>query len=471
MSTLNEKLNDLGVDATVKSEWDFTSKEEAHVIAHLTQNSIHLSKQMVDYITPDAFNTLECKYIIAVWKNWYQNYQGFPPVAILSESIAKSFLADDQVGEDILKIVDADPDPNMSVRVQEGMYKWLKFRSYGKLFSADTVQKYHEGDYTHIDQLVDEAKSIIEADARPQTLAEHLESLWNHQDKQEVFPLGIESFDPMVGGGIQRKQLFIWVAPTNAGKTHFMIHNAVKLAKASKKVLFITFETAARDCTARMVSNDIGCLTFEIKHMPPDKQKKVRERAVVLSEWIKILELEPDRFNADQIGAIVKDHVRSTGFMPDVVILDYLDLIISNKARRDESTYEAQKNVSTQLRGLAQKLNVAVITATQTNRDGYVNKSNLDLSHLAESFGKAMAADYVATINIAELFADEGRALGLIHLAKSRHSAKGGYAKFEIDYTRSRVLPYAGDIKLPGDDKQKGYTSGKKKAAGFTESD
>lgn len=465
MSLLDDKLAELGVDSTIKNEWDFTPTEEAHVVSHLIRHSFVLSSQMQEYITPDAFCTLECKYIIATWKNWVETNKGFPPVSILSETIAKAFTADDSCGEDILNIVALMPDPNMSVRVQAGIYKWLKHRAYARLFSPETAKAHQEGDYKTIDRLVDEARSVLEADVEPQNLSGQLDLLWNNEQDMEIFPLGIEGFDKSINGGIQRSQLFIWVAPTNKGKTHFMIHNAVSLAfKSKKKVLFITFETAARDCTVRMMSNVTGMKGPLIKAATPAERAKLTKSADKLSENLKILQLEPDKYNADQLDAIIKDHVRQTGFKPDVVILDYLELIVNKRPQKDEGTYGSQKSVSTQLRGLAQSLNVAVITATQTNRDGYMNKANLELSHLAESFGKAMAADYVATINVVDHYADEGRAIGRLFLAKSRHSSNGGMTPFEIDYTTSRVMPFTGSF---GDSEQGGTYKKKYPKAGL----
>jgi len=110
-------------------------------------------------------------------------------------------------------------------------------------------------------------------------------------------------------------------------------------------------------------------------------------------------EFPPDEISVDDIHALVDHLRRSKGWSPDVIIIDYLELMVSRRASDNREDYVKQKSVSTQVRGLAQKENVVLFSATQTNRSGNDSSEMIDVTKIAESYGKSMAMDYLVSIN------------------------------------------------------------------------
>jgi replicative DNA helicase len=113
-----------------------------------------------------------------------------------------------------------------------------------------------------------------------------------------------------------------------------------------------------------------------------------------------------------------------SGVLPDLVIVDYLDIL--KPGYRSGDKYEDQGSIGEELRALAGKHRVPVVTASQVNRQG-AGKQVIGGGDVSGSFEKIMVADEVLTISAT----DEELANGIarIHFANSRNS---GSATFTI---------------------------------------
>lgn len=90
------------------------------------------------------------------------------------------------------------------------------------------------------------------------------------------------------------------------------------------------------------------------------------------------------------------DHLEGiTGFIPDAILLDYPDLMAYD--RRHDPRFGLGR-LYQQLRGLAVKRNLAMIVATQSNREGE-NAKTVEGRHAAEDISKIATADYVVSYN------------------------------------------------------------------------
>ena len=100
-------------------------------------------------------------------------------------------------------------------------------------------------------------------------------------------------------------------------------------------------------------------------------------------------------------------------FVPSMLIIDYADLmaIKDAKNKRDELG-----EIYKQLRGIGVERNIAIVTATQTNREG-IGATNVDVGHLSEDISKSFTADTIITYNQTE----QEYALGMARLFLAKH--------------------------------------------------
>ncbi len=204
-----------------------------------------------------------------------------------------------------------------------------------------------------------------------------------------------------------------WPA-TNVGKSILLCNNAVtslqglgRSGERGQNVLLITFELDAIKTGMRC----LGALTNQQLSGFKDHAGNIRRQMQNISASYKdkqlcIYELPPDECSVSHIYAIIDNFKRSRGWKPDVVVVDYLDLMMSRQASYNDKDYDRQKHVATELRGLAKNEDVLVFTATQTNRSGTTPGRKDDgeigfigLDKVAESFGKSMPLDYIVSLN------------------------------------------------------------------------
>ena len=127
-------------------------------------------------------------------------------------------------------------------------------------------------------------------------------------------------------------------------------------------------------------------------------------------------------------------------FVPDIVYLDYLNIASSSRMRMGNSinSYTYVKSIAEELRGLAVEYEIPVMTATQTNRTGFVN-SDIDLGDTSESFGLPMTADMMFAIMTSDEMQENGQFM--VKQLKNRYVDPTFMKRFlvGVDYAQMRL--------------------------------
>jgi hypothetical protein len=199
-------------------------------------------------------------------------------------------------------------------------------------------------------------------------------------------------------------------------------------------VLLITFELDTIKTAMRCLASAAGIPISQI----PDKKDYIRRVVGQMRSTYKkrflIHEMSPDECSVNHIYALIDSLKRTEGWKPDVVILDYMDLMVSRNPSYNKDDYTRQKHVANEVRGLAKNENVLVFTATQTNRSGANSEQVPDLTNAAESFAKQFSLDYV--VSLAQTQADRQMTPPRVKLfiAKNRNGPKHETITCEINY-------------------------------------
>ena len=114
------------------------------------------------------------------------------------------------------------------------------------------------------------------------------------------------------------------------------------------------------------------------------------------------------------------EKLRFTGFEPDLICVDYGDLLNPISAYKEkrielETIYE-------DLRGMAQEFECPVWTASQTNRSG-LNAEVVTMESISEAFNKCFVADFIFTLS--RTITDKNNNSGRIFVAKNRNGPDG----------------------------------------------
>jgi hypothetical protein len=159
------------------------------------------------------------------------------------------------------------------------------------------------------------------------------------------------------------------------------------------------------------------------------------------------------------------------GFHPDIIFIDYLNICASSRYKGTAvNSYTYVKSIAEELRGLAGKLNVPIVSATQTTRSGYGN-SDVDITDTSESFGLPATADLM----VALISTEEMEQLGqiMVKQLKNRYNDPTLFKRFVVGIDRAKMRLYDCDqsaqdnIIDAGDINENAFTDTKKSFDGF----
>jgi hypothetical protein len=140
---------------------------------------------------------------------------------------------------------------------------------------------------------------------------------------------------------------------------------------------------------------------------------------------------------AIDVRAYIKEFEIQSGKVCDVILIDYLDLLMPiNKRVSPSDLFVKDKYVSEELRNLAVDTNAILITASQLNRAS-VEEIEFDHSHISGGLSKIQTADNVIGIFTSRAMRERGRYQ--IQFMKTRSSSGVGHKvdlEFNVDTLR-----------------------------------
>ncbi len=232
--------------------------------------------------------------------------------------------------------------------------------------------------------------------------------------------------------GWGRRELSVIMGGAKAGKTTALLDFGLRAVEDGKKVLYVTLEVAAKILAERADAN-ISCTpVMELQDHVHAVKVKTLDFMTKTNGRLVIKEFPSGTATVSDLRRLI-ERFKARGLVFDLVIVDYADIMAPE--RYTDNQQENSKSVYVGLRGLAMQEDFALLTATQTNREGF-KATVAKAEHVAEDFNKVRIADIIISINKTE----EERAAGQarLYFAASRNQA-GGFTlviKQQLDQMR-----------------------------------
>lgn len=327
--------------------------------------------------------------------------------------------------------------------LQDANYDWLleEFETFTRhkgleraiLESADDLEK---GEYGTVEDRVKKAVQIgLQKDLGTDYFDSPRARLMKIKDKNGQISTGWKAVDDKLFGGMNRGELNIFAGGSGAGKSLFLANLGVNWALQGLNVIYLTFELSEELVSMRIDSMMTGVATKDVFKQLDEvemKVKMIKKKAGSLQ--VKYM---PSGKTANDIRAYLKEYEIKIGQKVDVLLVDYLDLLMPiSKKISPADLFIKDKFVSEELRNLAMEKNCIFVTASQLNR-GAVEEVEFDHSHISGGLSKIQTADNVFGIFTSRAMRERGRYQ--IQLMKTRSSSGVGQKidlEFNIDSLR-----------------------------------
>lgn len=384
-------------------------------------------------IKPEYFDFETHSYLIDIANRHFDAYRTIPDAKIIIKEVrdAKAAkLIKDEFVDDLKPLIGSIWSPvadlsNRDYYVDE-VSKFARRRAMEAAISESIDILENDGDFNDIDAKIKNAQSVGAASGT--SSLDFFDSL-EDRIKARVARMaagttrGIttghrELDDLLYHKGWGYKELYILMGGAKAGKSTGLQWFALNAVKAGYKVLYTTHENSAEVTLDRMDAAMSG-VTMKDLDVSAATVKAAAAKLHANGGLLKVEEFPAGEATVADIKRLINRYA-AQGIKFDLVVCDYADELRPMRRYQDERF--GLKEVYTSLRALAQTENVAVVTATQTNRAG--NKATTAVAtDVGEDWSKMKIADGVITINATE----EEKKLNQMRLyfALMRNNAQG----------------------------------------------
>jgi len=295
----------------------------------------------------------------------------------------------------------------------------------------ESVDLLEHGKYEEIKSIVDEA---MKAGAERDLGHDYVDGLEERLTKstRDTIETPWEVINEVMDGGLGKGELGVIVAPAGIGKSWTLQAIGANSLKQGKTVIHYTLELNQNYVGLRYDTVISGVPTSNIKFYKEDVKKKIDN-----IEGRLLIKYYPTRSATVQTLASHLNQLELQGIIPDVVIVDYADIL------RDISNYKEMRhqlgNIYEDLRGLAGEVEVPIWTASQANRSS-LEEDVIDASKVAEAYSKVMTADFILSVSrkVEDKIANTGR----FHVIKNRFGIDGITYPATINTNTGSILVY-----------------------------
>ena len=366
-----------------------------------------------DVLSEDYFDNNSQKWIIKEILKYYQKYHTTPTMEVLKVELKK---IDNEVMQlsikEQLKEAYKASDEDLKY-IEEEFSNFCKNQQLKKALLS-SVDLLNAGDYDSIRHLVDNAlkagqdKNIgheYEKDTESRYREEHRIAIATPWDK----------FNDLLQGGLGGGDFGLIFGNPGGGKSWSLIALGGHAVKMGYNVIHYTLELGAdyvgRRYDAFFTGCDVGKIT---KH-----KARVEEVIAELPGKLIIKEYSPGKATISTLESHIKKCI-DLEFKPDLIIIDYVDLLRSKRNNRERKDEIDDIYLST--KGLARELNLPIWSVSQVNRAG-AKDDIIEGDKAAGSYDKVMVTD--VAISLSRKRQDKVNGTGRFHIMKNRYGMDG----------------------------------------------
>jgi replicative DNA helicase len=403
------------------------------VLYSLLQDRPFLQK-IADVLTGDYFESPAHKWIINSVLEYYAKYHTYPTMEVLKVEMKKeeNEVLRVSIKNELKQIYTTTHDEIEYVK--EEFFNFCKNQRLKEalLTSVDLLK---DGEYEGIRKLIDNALKSGNDKNIGHEYEKDIETRFREEEDHKI-PFPWKVFNDITDGGVGYGNLMLLFAPPGIGKSTVVCCIAANAVKLGYKVIYYTLELDERYVGKKIDSILTGIDIKKLKFHRKEVTKAIQE----LPGRIIIKEYSPGRASLDTIESHLRQTEANSEFIPDLVIIDYPDLLRARKVRKE--TKEEIDDIYTDLKGLAKDMKIPFICPSQINRMG-ARDEIIESDKVAGSFGKMMIADF--SVSLSRKRKDKINGTGRFHIMKSRLGPDGMTYAAKIDLS-SGVIDISEDL-------------------------
>jgi len=374
-----------------------------------------------DIISDEYFENPAQKWAIKEILNYYDKYHTTPSLDILKVELQK---VDNEVLQlsikEQLKLAFVTSDDDLEY-VQEEFTNFCKNQQLKKALMS-SVDLLKAGDFDGIRFIVDNALKAGQDKNIGHEYVKDIESRYR-ENSRETVPTPWDKINGLLQGGLGNGDFGLIFGNPGGGKSWSLVALGGHAVRLGYNVLHYTLELGEE-----YVGKRYDAFFTKIPVNKVDSHRdKVEELIPQLPGKLIIKEYPTGRASVSTIESHIAKST-SMGVKPDLVIIDYVDLLSSRKTNRERK--DEIDDIYTSTKGLARQLNIPIWSVSQVNRAGAQDKV-IQGDKAAGSYDKIMITDFCMSLSRKK--EDKVNNTGRFHLMKNRYGMDGITFGLEAD--------------------------------------
>lgn len=382
------------------------------VLSSLLKNKEFL-QNINDILDAEMFDNPAHKWIVQEILRYYYKYHTTPSMESLQVEVKK-------IDNEVLKVsVVEQLKDSLKATNEDREYVENEFSNFCrnqqlKQAILNSVSLLEKGDWDQIRPMIDSALKAGQDKRIGHEYEKDIETRYRAEQRSPI-PTSWPNINELLAGGLGHGDLGIIFGNPGGGKSWMLVNLGAEAVNAGFTVNHYTLELSEDYVGKRYDALFTGIDVQQI-HMNRDK---VQQAVDNLKGKLIIKEFPMGKASPNTIETHIQK-CRDLGHAPDLVIIDYVDLLKSKTRSVDPK--DAIDDVYTAIKGMARELKVPVWTVSQVNRMG-AKDDVIEGDKAAGSYNKMMIADFA--LSLSRKRQDKVNGTGRIHIMKNRYGADG----------------------------------------------
>ena len=366
-----------------------------------------------DVLSEEYFDNQAHKWIIGEILNYYEEYHTTPTMEVLKVEMKK---VENEVLQLSIKeqLREAYQASSSDLEYIENEFSSFCKNQQLKKALLNSVDLLNSGDFEAIRGLIDNA---LKAGAEKNIGHEYIkdtEARYREEARTTV-PTPWDKFNNLMQGGLGNGDFGLIFGNPGGGKSWTLVALGGFAVKLGYNVLHYTLELG-EDYVGRRYDAFFTGKSVDTLFKSKDKIEEVVKE---LPGQLIIKEYAPGQATVNTLRAHIQK-CSDLEFKPDLIIIDYVDLLSSKKRSQDRKGEIDDIYVST--KGLAKELQLPIWSVSQVNRAG-AKDDVIEGDKAAGSYDKIMITD--VAISLSRKKEDKVNGTGRFHFMKNRYGMDG----------------------------------------------
>lgn len=381
-----------------------------------------------DTIQNEYFDNQSLQWIVTQTLKYFDKYHTSPTLESLHIEVKK-------LDNEVLKTAVVEQlresyriDNNDAEYVREEFSNFCKNQQL-KSALLTSVDLLNSGMYDDIRSLIDSALKAGMDKNIGHEYSKDVESRYR-PDAREIVPTPWPDVNKLLMGGLGGGDLGLVFGNPGGGKSWMMVALAGHAVKMGFNVVYYTLELGevyvGKRFDAFFVDESVNQIHLH--------RKKVENEINRLEGKLIVKEFSMGKATVQTLESHISK-LRDMDIKPDLIIIDYIDLLRSPKRNSDRK--DEIDDVYIAIKGLARDLNTPIWSVSQVNRSG-AQDDIIQGDKAAGSYDKIMISDFCMSLSRKK--EDKVAGTGRIHIMKNRYGMDGMTYNAQVDTTTGHVI-------------------------------